>query len=469
MKQFLYVITALSMYRTKVNYEAASLGRNLHLLLLLVAALAPAVGPALPCSECGHPDSDPVFNVGFTILEFQYAEGTHQEAVTVAVWYPTLSQTSDYIYNNGFRSRVAPDAPPAPSGPFPLIAFYHGGYSTGIQSLCLTEYLASRGFIVAAPDFVDTVPPEFVEPAAFERIQGSKGVKDPVTVLRIVGEFAKIMNADREKFVWYMETFRLRKAHFAIDIMLQIGEKKDSPFYGLIDQRTIGASGHSLGGLTTLGLIGAHPKEELRDTRVKAALVLSSGVYPYEDRIDRIQIPLMTMHGDHDEPMNPNFPRSLLYERTSPPKYYLVLGNSTHFTFGNMPCQQYRTVPSCQALDPRVKAIDQYGCAFFEKYLKNRTGADDQLSRTDPILIVYEKNLGAQVPVTQSTTTTRTSTEATRLQPTARLVFTLTVAAVCVIAITTVIVAARHRRSGQMRKHTITHIDKDFKPHTHLR
>jgi len=233
---------------------------------MVVALLALGMTLALRCQGYTYPNSNQMFNVGFTILESQYAQADARETITVAIWYPTSGQTRSYIYNNGFRSQVAPDAPPAPGATLPLIAFYHGGYSTGIQSLCLTEHLASKGFIVAAPDFIDTVPPGFVEPAAFERIRGTQGVKDHVTVLRIVGEFARTMNADREMFYWYMERFRLGKARFVIDVMLQEGTRKDSQFYGAIDRDAIGISGHSLGGLTTLGLIGAHPREELRST-----------------------------------------------------------------------------------------------------------------------------------------------------------------------------------------------------------
>lgn len=413
--------------------------------LTLVLALTMASTSTL--QGHAHPSSDQAFNVGFRILEFQFAgDGLRDEAITVAAWYPTLSQTRDYVYNNGLRSRVASDAPPAPGIAFPLIAFYHGGYSSGIQSLCLTEHLASRGFIVAAPDFVDTIPPDFVEPAAFERIRGSQGVKDPLTVLRIVGEFAKTMNADREKFFWYMERFRLGKARFVIDMMLQIGERRDSPFYGLIDRKAIGASGHSLGGLTTLGLIGAHPREELRDTRVKAALALSSGVYPYEDMIGGIHVPLMTMHGDHDEPMNPSVPRRLLYERVNPPKYYLVLRNTTHFTFGNRPCQQYETVRDCQTFDPRVKAINSYSSTFFEKYLKNNMEADKRLAKTDPVLLVYEKKLDSSTSVTQAATAT--TTQPRPHQPrfsAARLEIVLIIAATFAAGIAIALVARRCR------------------------
>jgi len=417
-------------------------------LLMVVALLAVGMTLALPCRGHAYPNSNQIFNVGFTILESQYAEADTRETMTVAVWYPTLSQTRSYVYNNGFRSQVALDAPPASGAALPLIAFYHGGYSTGIQSLCLTEHLASRGFIVAAPDFVDTIPPKFVEPAAFERIRGTQGVKDPATVLRIVGEFARTMNADRNKFLWYMKEFRLGKARFVIDMMLQAGERRDSPFYRLIDQKAIGISGHSLGGLTTLGLAGAHLDEESRDVRVRAALALSSGVYPYEDWISRIHIPLMTMHGDHDEPMNPNFPRGLLYERANPPKYYLVLRNATHFTFGNMPCQQYNTISDCQALDQRVRAINSYGSAFFEKYLKNSTEADRQLSRTEPILLLYEKDVTIHASVTHTapTTTTPPKTLLPQLAMT-RLVVASAIVTMCGIAIIVAVAVVRHRRS----------------------
>jgi len=107
-------------------------------LLMVVALLALGMTLALRCQGYTYPDSNQMFSVGFTILEFRYVQADARETIAVAIWYPTSGQTRSYIYNNGFRSQVAPDAPPASGAALPLIAFYHGGYSTGIQSLCLT-------------------------------------------------------------------------------------------------------------------------------------------------------------------------------------------------------------------------------------------------------------------------------------------------------------------------------------------
>jgi len=183
-------------------------------------------------------------------------------------------------------------------------------------------------------------------------------------------------------------------------------------------------------------------------------LALSSGVYPYEDRISGIQISLMTVHGDHDEPMNPDYPRGLLYERANPPKYYPALRDTTHFTFGNTPCQQYNTISDCQASDPRVRAINSYSSAFFEKYLKNSTEADRQLSRTDPILLLYEKDAPPHASVTHTTSTTTALPKTLLSQPViTRLAVVSVIVTICGIVIMVTAVAVRRRRS--LRRKTI--------------
>jgi len=224
------------------------------------------------------------FNVGFSICDFTYTspEGG-EEVLTTAVWYPTVEEPGLYTYNNGLTSSVAFEAiPDVENGPYPLVVFNHGAFASGIGSLPFTERLASEGFIVAAPDFIDTIPPDFVDQIAFNRIKGSEGVADPQAVLEVADEFVGMMNAHRDVFLSYLERVRLSKASFVIDQMLELNWNESSPFYGLIDEDAIGMSGHSLGGLTTLGLIGGHPDEGMRDERIKAAVLLSSSVYPFD-------------------------------------------------------------------------------------------------------------------------------------------------------------------------------------------
>ncbi|MFQ6088136.1 MAG: M28 family peptidase [Candidatus Methanofastidiosia archaeon] len=332
------------------------------------------------------------FNIGYKVHDFQYVdENGNMQKMTMAIWYPTDAEPILYTYEVGFREyvgRIALNAPISKKDErYPLIVFVHGGYSCGFGSLFFTEYLASQGFIVAAPDYIDTIAPDFEEQVALCRI-GEGNVKRFLPVLRVVGKFAETMNADRKVFLWYLSKFRLDQTSALIDNVLELGRKMDSPFYKKIDEDAIGISGHSLGGVTILGLVGGYP--EFKDERIKAALLFSSGVYPFEDNIQNIDIPIMIMAGDDDEPMNPEIERKLAYDRANPPKYYLILKDSTHFSFGNTNCGE-DTLFECRKSNPQVQVINTYGLAFFEKYLKGDTQANEQLKRSIPALAYYIK------------------------------------------------------------------------------
>ena len=354
---------------------------------------------AMACCACCPPPSGAVpstYNVGFTICDFSYSDGGAEEVVlTTAIWYPTEEEPATYTYNNGYTSSVAWEALPCTEdGPYPLVVFNHGAYASGISALPFAERLAGEGFIVAAPDYIDTVPPDFIEQVAFNRTRGSEGVTDAGDVLEAVAQFADMMEEHRDIFLAYMEEVRLSKCRFVLDQVVALEQDSASPLYGIVDEESIGMAGHSLGGLTTLGLIGGHPDEAMRDERIEAALLLSSPVYPFEDGAGDIDIPLMVMHGDHDLPLiRPDIQRGVVYEGACPPKFYLVLAQSGHLTFGNAPCLGYDYIPQCTASDKRVGAIADYSAAFFLRYLKGDVEAELQLQAQSDALATYEWEL----------------------------------------------------------------------------
>src|SRR5215510_4504807 len=78
----------------------------------------------------------------------------------VEVWYPVDPAIGDgsgntYSLLGGLIALDSParrDATPAPGGPWPLVVFSHGYGGIRFQSFFLTEHLATRGFVVIAPD-----------------------------------------------------------------------------------------------------------------------------------------------------------------------------------------------------------------------------------------------------------------------------------------------------------------------------
>lgn len=345
------------------------------LLCLLVLAGAACSGPD---PEVVVPESPHQFNVGFTIYDFAYVspEG-EEEILATAVWYPTVEEVTSYTYNNGLTGIVALNAvPDTENGPYPLIIFNHGFNASGMQYLSVTECIAGEGFIVAAPDFKDGFGLGFFNQTVLTSAEGDEEDAEPRSILETVDDFF------RDTYLSYLE-YRLKEAGFVVDQMLELNRDSGSPFYNLINEDAIGMSGHSLGGLAILGLIGAHSDESMKDERIKAALLLSSPAYPFEDNISRIDIPIMVMHGDYDLLlMRPEVEWWATYDRANPPKFYLVIKGANHFTFSNT---------TCQSSDSRVRVINEYALAFFNRYLKQDLGAEEKLQEPDDMLMIYER------------------------------------------------------------------------------
>ncbi|CAB1081736.1 hypothetical protein D1AOALGA4SA_9381 [Olavius algarvensis Delta 1 endosymbiont] len=97
----------------------------------------------------------PLFNVGYRVLDFNYQEGKREKTIAVAVWYPTAAKPRPHNYGGPTKGMVAVDAAPlSENGPYPMLVFSHS-YGGGIGAVFFTELLAARGWIVAAPDHHD--------------------------------------------------------------------------------------------------------------------------------------------------------------------------------------------------------------------------------------------------------------------------------------------------------------------------
>jgi len=379
----------------------------LFIIILIIILVVFAVGrrvrqrrqevapqPTPPISVPSGFSQETLFNSGLKLMDFNFHNSAtnKDEIITAAVWYPTDAEPQSFVYHDAedYQSIVALNAPVSKkSAPYPLIIFSHGGYGSGYNAAYFMEYLGRQGYIVVAPDYIDTKPPDYTQQIAFSRIKtGNAG--NPLQILRIVGQFAKDMNNDREFFLSYLAEHRLNHTSFVISKMIELNKDSESIFYQSIKEDAIGISGHSLGGVTILGKIGAHPDKEFEDNRIRAALIFSGGVYPFENNIGSIDIPIIIMAGNNDEPMNPTVPRRVLYDKVKPPKFYLVLKDATHFVFGNSGCGKN---PLYQAVEivPQTSAIARYGAAFFNRYLKNDLSASEQLNKTDPALAYYIK------------------------------------------------------------------------------
>ena len=112
--------------------------------------LAPDAGPA-------GLDAPGPYHVGYRQSEVTYqpigAEGPR--TLRLALWYPTddtTGQGTSYLLGRIQRPEVFTNAALAAGDRFPLVVFSHGSGGIAEQSVFFTEFFASHGFVVAAPD-----------------------------------------------------------------------------------------------------------------------------------------------------------------------------------------------------------------------------------------------------------------------------------------------------------------------------
>ncbi len=96
------------------------------------------------------------YRVGFRTSSVTYdpTDGSAARTLRLVAWYPTTATTGDAVAYQGILPApgVLGNAPPADIGPRPMLVFSHGNTSFAEQSIFLTEFFASHGYLVVAPD-----------------------------------------------------------------------------------------------------------------------------------------------------------------------------------------------------------------------------------------------------------------------------------------------------------------------------
>ena len=294
-------------------------------------------------------------NLGFTIVTFS-------GGLRAAVWYPSLAGEARYQYADGLVTALAADSAAAGCEPYPVVVFSHGFGGCGTQSLFLTETLARAGYVVVAPDHKD----------ALCKVDQPRGKM----------RFERAEEPFRQPQRWDDATYRDRER----DIRTVLDEMPRHPRFGKqIDASRIGVAGHSLGGYTAAAMAGAWPT--WRDSRIKAALLLSPYVEPFliKGTLGGIQVPVMYQGGDRDNGITPQIAKpDGAYDQTSPPKYFLELRSTGHLGWTILICEPYGGVPGCVEHSERARLIGDFATAFFDRYLRDRP--EPRLDRPDPQL-----------------------------------------------------------------------------------
>jgi len=166
-----------------------------------------------------------------------------ERELPISIWYPAgdtigLEQA---IYTRRFvqdpkwpmpdfptswntRGEAFQDAPLVLDGDFPLVILAHGWAGNEISLVYLAENLASKGYVVIAPDFRDVAPSD---PQVFQLL------------------FPRAM------------INRAIDTHFVIETMVARARSEDHWFAGLVDPEQVALIGNSLGGMGAVRVAGA--------------------------------------------------------------------------------------------------------------------------------------------------------------------------------------------------------------------
>jgi fermentation-respiration switch protein FrsA (DUF1100 family) len=241
--------------------------------------------------------------------------GKDSRTLRTAVYYPTVP-TGDGAAPTDRR--------------FPLVIFAHGFTGVGRVYNVILQAWAEAVYVVAAPDF----------PLSSGGTPGGPVFEDYVN-----------QPADES---------------FIIDQLLALNDDPESPLHDRIDPDTIGASGQSLGGITTFGL-AFHSC--CADPRIDAAVPMAGRLDPYPDGAYEPTIgpPVLIIHGDEDETVA-YAAATEAYDLLLPPKLLL-----THLGGKHVP--PYVGSRNAPALSATIDA----SIAFFDHFLKRERGARERL------------------------------------------------------------------------------------------
>ncbi len=103
------------------------------------------------------PEADGPYRVGYRQSEVTYTPvgAAEPRSLRLALWYPTDDEAGTataYLFGRIRRPEVFTGAALAAGEAFPVVVFSHGSGGIAEQSVFLTEFFASHGFVVAAPD-----------------------------------------------------------------------------------------------------------------------------------------------------------------------------------------------------------------------------------------------------------------------------------------------------------------------------
>ena len=196
------------------------------------------------------------------------------------------------------------DADPRDTGEqYPIVLFSHGSSGVRMQSTFLTVFLASHGYVVAAPDHAGNTLSDAVQ-------------------------------AGEQSTEAQFESLGLRPDDMGFVLAHLQGLGAEDPLGAIVDGDRVGMSGHSFGALTTLRMLG-------QDRPIDVAVAQAPPGYEVTwfgalaNEPEDITIPVMLQVGAVDATTTPEDADSI-YSRMTAPRSRLLVNDGGHFTFSDM-------------------------------------------------------------------------------------------------------------------------------------
>ena len=302
-----------------------------HIFLLFIACAVKTDGA--PEVDFDAPDAPGPYLAGTERFELVGREGL---TLPVQVWFPATGGTdTPYRYDDLLEGSVMEYTTPSCDAAHQAIVFSHGNNGTRYQNFSVMEFLATHGFVVAAPDHVDNT---FLD-LGKEELWPQLVMRRPLDVA--------------DTFDWL--------AAEAAD--------SDSPLFGCIEPDAgYAVMGHSFGGFTTYAVAGAplnmvylqaacattgdagcaavdqwfveNPGGttlDRSDSRVWAAVPWEPAWHEFFSTMSAIVAPALVIGGDRDELTPWDTAVKPSYEALSTtPRYLARLENTGHYNMTDM-------------------------------------------------------------------------------------------------------------------------------------
>jgi dienelactone hydrolase len=271
--------------------------------------------------------------------------GAPTRTLETVIFYPAKgTYVEDEIVNGA--------APVKKQGPYPLILFSHGlTANANVYESEATEWV-SAGYVVAAPNY----------PLSNTNAPGGAVFQSGL---------ADVKNQPAD-------------ASFVIDEVIRLAKDETSLLAGLVDTKRIGASGHSLGGITTFALTYSAC---CADKRIDAAAPMSGvagliadGTTYFAD----VDTPLLVLHGEGDA-LVPYRAGVDAFMKASEPKFLVTFTGGGHVA----PFVGAEGVPGDVLIGTSL--------AFWDRYLKGDRAALARLrgAVADPAVATLQEDVTA--------------------------------------------------------------------------